>query len=133
MHVMDLYYEWKGLILHLAYRQGYFTDFAGRGGGVRIWNFQGVLGKWKVEFLQGLIKNNWEFPRVIKNISCVEFPKFLVLGLNTILLSSPRWSFVLSEISRGKVRKLKFSGFFSKKVFSQHLSVFSGIALILKI
>ena len=30
-----------------------------------------------------------------------------------------------TEISRGKVRKLKFPGFFSKKVFSQHPSVWN--------
>ena len=32
MHViMDLYYEWKGLILHLAYRQGYLLSLLGGG------------------------------------------------------------------------------------------------------
>ena len=29
--VMDLYYEWKGLILHLASRQGYLLSLQGEG------------------------------------------------------------------------------------------------------
>ena len=101
------------------------------GGGENMEFPEGVLGKWKVEFIQGLTKITGNFQGWSRT-SCVEFLEFLVLGLNTILLSSQRWSFVLSEISRGKVRKLKFSGFFSKKVFSQHPSVFSGIALYWK-
>ena len=51
----------------------------------------------------------------------------MVLDLITQFCGVPRgrWSFVLPEISRGKVRKLKFPGFFSKKVFSQHPSVWN--------
>ena len=129
MHVMDLYYEWKGLILHLAYRQGYLLSLLGGGENME---FPGGSGEMESGISPGVkLKITGNFQGWSKT-SCVEFPKFLVLGLNTILLSSQRWSFVLSEISRGKVRKLKFSGFFSKKVFSQHPSVFSGIALYWK-
>ena len=31
MHVMDLYYEWKGLILHLTYGKGYLLSLLGGG------------------------------------------------------------------------------------------------------
>ena len=95
--------------------------------GVRIWNFQGYWGNGNWNF-GGLIKNNWEFPGVIKNKwNCLEFLRFLVLDLITQFCGVPRgrWSFVLPEISRSKVRKLKFPGFFSKKVFSQHPSVWN--------
>ena len=66
----------------------------GGGGRLRIWNFQGYLrnGKWN---FQVLIKNNVEFPRVIKKKSCGISPGVLAVsdlkiseGCNTIL-----WSF----------------------------------------
>ena len=59
------------------------------------WNFQGFLGK-----------NN------------VELPWLLVFGLgiskgsNTILRNFLGWSFALSAISRGKIKKRKISGGF---------------------
>ena len=75
--------------------------------GLRIWNFQGYQRNSMWNF-QGLIKNEVEFPRVIK--SNVEFPGVFVFGLgiskgsNTILWNIQGLSFVLSGISRGKVK-----------------------------
>ena len=66
-----------------------------------MWNFQ------------GLIKNDVEFPRVTKKKKNVEFPRVFVFGLgiskgsNTILWNIQGLSFVLSRISRGKVKKMK--------------------------
>ena len=73
-------------------------------GGVEDMEF---LRKWD---FQWLIKNNVEWWSRKNN---VQFPGVLVLGLkiskgcNRILQSFQRWSFVLSAISRGKVRNLK--------------------------
>ena len=55
------------------------------------------------------MKNEVEFPRVTKK----KFPGVLVFGLeiskvsNTILWNFQGWNFVLSRISRGKVKKMK--------------------------
>ena len=70
---MDLYYEWKGLILHfLAYRQGYLLSLRGVAG--ENMEFPGGTG----EMEKGIsIKNNWEFPGVVKNKL---FGIFKVLG-----------------------------------------------------
>ena len=75
--------------------------------------------------IHGLIKNNVEFPGVIKK-NHVKFPGILVLGLeisegcNTILWSFQGSSFVLSGIFRGKVKTLKTPGDFPKKYVLNH-------------
>ena len=72
----------------------------GGGGGWRIWNFQRYHRNIMWNF-QGLIKNEVEFVLV-----------------NTILWNIQGLSFVLSEISRGKVKKMKKIEVF-KKVYPQ--------------
>ena len=64
---------------------------------ISIWNFQ------------GLIKNDLEFPRVTKKKN-VEFLGVFVFGLgiskgSNNFVEYPGLSFVLSGISRGKVKK----------------------------
>ena len=96
------------------------------GGGVRgtgwrwIWNFQG--------YQRNSMCNFWGWPR--KNN--VEFPGVFVFGLgiskgsNTILWNIQGLSFVLSEISRGKVNKWKIG---LKNISSASpVWTFSGIA-----
>ena len=91
-------------------------------GGVKIWNFQGYQ------------RNSMcNFHRLWK--SHVEFPGVLVFGLgiskgwNTILQNFQVWNSVLPRISRGKVKKWKIPGGFSKKyVLNPPFCFFSGIA-----
>ena len=64
------------------------------------------------------IQESWWF-------SLVEISK----GFNTILWNFQSWSFVLSGISRGKVREIKNSRGFSKKyALNPPVIFFSGIA-----
>ena len=57
----------------------------------------------------------------------MEVPWVLVFGLgisqegcHTIFRNIQRWSFVFSRISKGKVKNLKVTGFFLKKLCPQH-------------
>ena len=105
------------------------------------WNFQGYWRNSKSNF-QGLIKNNVEFQGWSRK-NHVEFPGVLVLGLKIsegccgcatqfcgVSSSAIGWSFVLSGISRGKVRNLKIPGEVQKSVSSTPppTHFFSGIA-----
>ena len=104
--------------------------------GLRIWNFQGYQRNSMWNF-QWLIKNEVELPRVTQKNN-VEFPGVSVFGLgiskgsNTILWNIQELSFVLSEISSGKVKTWKIQGVFSKKYIPTPLPphpvrIFSGI------
>ena len=86
--------------------------------------FSRVSKKQHMEFL-GLIKNEVEFPGVIKKKSCgisrglgffsSEFPRDVKQIGNTIQWNFQGWSFALSRISKGKVKKRKITGFFLNK------------------
>ena len=88
-------------------------------GRLRIWNFQGYQRNSMWNF-QELIKNEVEFTEVTKKKSCgisrgLGFWSWSSQGCNTILWIFQGWSFDLSEISCGKVRKQKIPGGGSKK------------------
>ena len=88
-------------------------------GVLRIWNFQGYWRKSNCIF-QRLIKNNVKFPGVTKQKSCGTYIRVFILGLkisdacNTYLWNFSEWSFVLSGISKGKVKNLKFDRVFQR-------------------
>ena len=68
-----------------------------------------------------LVKNEMEFPRMTKKKQCGTSRVFVFglgisKGSNTVLWNIQRLSFVLSGISRGKVKKMKNSGGGLKKV-----------------
>ena len=85
----------------------------GGGGGLRIWNFQGYRRNSMWDLLQGLIKTKWNFQGWPRKNNNVEFPgvyMFLALkfwGCNTILCCG----------SKGKVKKWKIPGSFSKEYY----------------
>ena len=104
-------------------------------GGFRIWNFQGYQRNSMWNF-QGVIKKKeMEFPRVTKKKNNMEFTGVLVFGIgisegsNTILWNFQRWSFVLSGISRGKVKKRKNSWGFQKNILNPRLFFFRNSPL----
>ena len=91
-------------------------------GGVKIWNFQGYQRNSMCNF-QRLRKSHVEFPGVLV------FGLGISKGWNTILQNFQVWSSVLPRISRGKVKKWKIPGGFSKKyVLNPPFCFFSGIA-----
>ena len=81
-----------------------------------------------------LIKNEVEFPRVTKKKCGISsrglcFWPWHKLGSNTILWNIQELSFVLSDVSRGKLKKWKLPGGFSKKyILNPPCLDFSGIA-----
>ena len=82
-------------------------------GALRIWNFQEYQRNSMWNF-QGLIKNEVEFPGVFV------FGFGVSKGSNTILWNIQGLSLVLSGIFGGKVKKMKNSREFFKKVYPQH-------------
>ena len=73
---------------------------------------------------RGSLKTKWNF-KVWPRQNNVEFPGFFVFALGiskescTILRNIPGLTFVLSGISRGKVKKWKIPGVLFKKVYPQ--------------
>ena len=88
-----------------------------------IWNFEGYPRNSMLNFW-GLIKNEVEFPKRWPRKN-VELPGVFVFGLgiskwsNTILWNIQGMSYVLSGISRGKVKKVRNSRGVFKKVYLQ--------------
>ena len=115
---------------------GYSGQNTNRGVGVgEDMEFPGVSNKSLAEF-PGLIKNKMEFPGVTRKNN-VQYRGVLLFGLgiskgyNTILWNFQGWSFVLSGIFRGRVKKKKKNPrLFFKKVCPRHplFVFFSGIA-----
>ena len=101
--------------------------------GLRMWNFQGYQRNSMRKF-ERLIKNKVKFQGWPRKIN-VEFLWVFVFGLgiskgsNTILWNIQGLSFVLSGISRGKVKIWKIPGEFSQKyILNPPVWIFSGIA-----
>ena len=88
----------------------------------RIWNFQGYQRNSMWNF-QGLIKSKMEFPKgdqekIMWKFQGSVFGLGISKGSNTILWNIQGLSFVLSGISRGKVKNWKIPGGFQKSISS---------------
>ena len=107
-----------------------------RGPTILVYLWKKQQGHWMILKVHSYWRNNtWNFQELVKN--AVEFPGVIkkikwdfqgswfsygtYKGFNTILQNFRRWSFVLSEISKGKVRNPEILDVFSKTSSIQSL------------